>query len=53
MDISFREARKNSIDDYILVSKWNNDDSIKHLIIPNFTEGGVPDPTPEELYGHA
>lgn len=53
MDISFRELNKNSIDDYILVSKWNNDDSIKHLIIPNFTEGDLPGSTAEELYDHA
>jgi len=53
MNISFSEVNKESIDDYKLISKWNNDESIKHLIIPNFTEGDLPDSTPEQLYKQA
>jgi RimJ/RimL family protein N-acetyltransferase len=53
MDISFREVKKDSIDDYILISKWSNDNSIKHFITPNFTGGNLAPVTPEELYAAA
>ncbi len=50
MDISFREVKKDSIGDYILIAKWSNDPSIRHLTTPNFTGDILPPVTPEELY---
>ncbi len=53
MNISFREVKKDSLDDFILISKWNNDASIKHFVTPNFTGGDLPDSTPEQLLENA
>ena len=53
MNITFREVKKDSIDDFILIAKWSNDDSIKHFLIPNFTGDDLPYLSPEELYNTA
>lgn len=49
MDVELKKITHKDIDDFKLIQKWNNDNSIKYLLRPNFKEGEIEDITLEEL----
>lgn len=53
MEITYRKVDRDTLADFILIAGWANDESIKHLTTPDFTGGGVPAVTAEELFEHA
>ncbi len=52
MNIAYRKVDQHALADFMLIAEWANDESIKHLATPDFTGGGVPAVTAEELSGH-
>ncbi|HOT74266.1 MAG TPA: GNAT family N-acetyltransferase, partial [Candidatus Wallbacteria bacterium] len=53
MKITCRKVNHDALDDFILIAGWSNDESIKHFAMPDFTGGGVPAVTAQELFGRA
>ncbi|WP_195938057.1 hypothetical protein [Romboutsia sp. 1001713B170131_170501_G6] len=49
MSIELKKITHKDIEDFKLIQKWDNDNSIKYLLRPNFKEGEIEDITLEEL----
>lgn len=49
MVVKFKRLYKENISDFELIANWDNQDAIKYLIRPNFTEGEIKDITAKDL----